>query len=89
MARLGFLFIYFFSQRVKVADRDLFRSSRFLFCFVPRSSAGGGERGGVGGWGLTRVRKIVKQCSLKQPHGDNICSGWLILNTGPYNFETI
>lgn len=34
-------------------------------------------------------KKIRKQCSLKQPHRDNICSGWLILNIGLYNFETI
>lgn len=36
-----------------------------------------------------KKKKIRKQCSLKQPHRDNICSGWLILNMGLYNFETI
>lgn len=34
-------------------------------------------------------KKIWKQCSLKQAQRDNICSGWVILNMGRYNFETI
>ena len=40
-----------------------------------------GEKGGE--------KKSRKQCSFKWPHRDNICSGWIILNVGLYNFEAI